>query len=196
MKKMGEIILLCLVLSGCAGMSVKPITDEQDACTGEHSFWGCATGIRYYESAPYLLVYSDGKGGLTTSIEHLPDLSRKYNAEPYNFLASNETELTFNNGMITMSSNVGDSAILPKAVIEGVKAVAQSLASARAFSKVDATGDFEIPPPQLWRIYLNDGVTAKDKTVSFIKAQGTDPDEKPMRIKVTLTGEEVQEVKK
>lgn len=42
-----------------------------------------ARGIRYYEGAHFLIVYTDGKGGLKAGLKFLPDLTRKRSIDPY-----------------------------------------------------------------------------------------------------------------
>lgn len=80
---------LASVLAGCAGTSVETIADP--AADKE------ARGIRFYETAPFVLVTSDGKGGLISELIYLPDTTRKRSVRPYAFMANNNSTLTFSN---------------------------------------------------------------------------------------------------
>jgi hypothetical protein len=60
-KTRAVVAAVAFLVSGCAGYSAIPVNNnEQDAKSD---------GVRYYEVAPFLLVYSDGKGNLTSKIE-------------------------------------------------------------------------------------------------------------------------------
>ncbi len=66
--------VVCMTsLAGCvAWVTHSPVkSDAGDA--GE--------GIRYYQSSPYLLVYSDSKGGLKWQVLYLPDQTKKMMAD-------------------------------------------------------------------------------------------------------------------
>src|SRR5687767_1988988 len=65
-KSMRSIVaggVLCALLIGCAGNTVKtlPYIAQPTAAKAEDAK---VDGIRYYEEAPFILVYSDSKGGL------------------------------------------------------------------------------------------------------------------------------------
>ena len=128
---------------GCAGISVHPVSDDS-----------AARGIRYYEPAPFLLVHSDGKGGLTSSVVILPDLSRKMSARPYAVLARNDATLQFQNGMLSSSKSVADETVIPKAVVSALEKVA--IAAAKAAFKTEGEEDegVKVPPPQLFKIVI------------------------------------------
>ena len=57
-------------------------------------------GFRYYEPKIHLLVVSDNNGGFVTKFLSLPDRDRRMSVEPYSFIASQEIEFNFSNGMI------------------------------------------------------------------------------------------------
>lgn len=80
-------------------------------------------GIYYYQSSPYLLVYSDGKDKLQWKIIHLPDQTKKMVARPENILASLETTMTFENGVLKVATDVGDETAIGKAIIDAAKGV-------------------------------------------------------------------------
>ena len=144
-------ILASGLLCACAGVDVKPIrTDEDDRC---------AYGFRYYEIAPFILVYSDGSEKLVSKLIHLPDLTRKMSIRPYQCLSGNTTELTFNEGVLTSAVQEGDGTKIPSAIIEAAKTAAVSAAALRKVTpdSVDSPESFEIPLPQLFRLHV-DGV--------------------------------------
>ncbi len=110
------LLALALLLAGCAGFVYAPETDKSD-------------GIRYYESAPYLLIYSDGKGGLQWQIRYLPDQSHVMTVRPEVFAGRTEMTLYFKNGMLTGSSLMADSTDVPKAIIAAAQAAVPLLVS-------------------------------------------------------------------
>jgi hypothetical protein len=144
------------LLTGCSGLSVHRVSVAGDK--REH-------GFRYYESAPYVLVYSDGKTGLTANIIYLPDLDRKMAAKPYNFIASNTTKLNFAHGVLTDSAQKGDGTTLPKALIEAVKAGAVAAAKGAALNQPEREGGvpgYPVPAPYLYKVVFDeDGVYLK-----------------------------------
>jgi hypothetical protein len=176
-------LLACLAASGitgCAGTTVARISDKQFETGGKYSD-DDAKGIRYYESAPFLLVYSDGKGGLTSQLLFLPDQTQKRTIDPYAVLASNNSTLTFTNGVLTQGKTVADATVVPKAIIGSLEKIA-SAAIASALSDGDE-GDHgtQLPPPQLYRIVLS-GNSAK-----LVGGPGVDADGKVRMIDVTLS---------
>ena len=57
--------LAAVVSAGCAGFAMQNIGSAKD----EEE----ARGFRYYETAPFFLVHTDSKGGLTAKVVYLPD---------------------------------------------------------------------------------------------------------------------------
>ena len=152
MPKLPGIALLCTF--GCSGVDVVPVPDsDSDAA---------ARGFRYYQTCPYLLVYSDGSDQLQSRLLYLPDTTRKMSAKPYQFLAGNKSKWTFSNGVLTSARDESDSAVLPRAVVEAAKTVATSLLGA-ALNVVreegDQPGHFEVPLPHLFRLDVNGAQT-------------------------------------
>lgn len=137
----------CCLLAGC----VANVTHKRDSAD--------ATGIRYYENSPYLIVYSDGKGGLRWQIRYLPDQSRLMTVSPTIIGGRTEMTLYFQNGVLASASVVGDSTELPKAIIAAV----QSAIPLLALAGPDQDG---FPAPYLYKISV-DG----DK-LTFIGGQG------------------------
>lgn len=124
-----------------------------------------ADGIRYYEHVPYLLVYSDGKGGLKSQMLYLPDTTKKKVVRPYVWMANNNLVLTFDKGVLTESVDTIDETIVPKAAID---AAATALIAAADAGKAAGEKD-AIPPPALYRIWVN-----TDGGVELIGGYGLD----------------------
>lgn len=145
---------LCVVfLAGCESVTHAPQTKQLD-------------GIPYYESAPYLLVYSDGHGGLKWQIKYLPDQTRPMTVKPSAFLSHAEMNLTFQNGMLTTASTMGDSTGIPKAIISAVESILP-LIGAAALETEKKNG---FPAPYLYKIVIN-GASDQADAVSFIGGQ-------------------------
>jgi hypothetical protein len=133
---------------GCSGVTAVHIpTDEADLLV---------TGFRYYESSPYILVYSDGKV-LKSDLIYLPDRTRKMSVELFDFISSNTAKLTFLNGVLTSAETEGDSTAVPKAVIESAKQVAIAAAKgAAALSMVkEEEKAFAAPAPRLFKLVID-----------------------------------------
>src|ERR1051325_1610748 len=153
-----QIIALCL--TGCAGIIHKPVnytpvleTNPKPDLEANSKADEKADGVRYYQTSPYLLVYSDGKGGIGWKIYYLPDQTRKMTAKPYNFLSKVNGDMTFSNGMLTDSSADIDSAALPKGIISALEKLAPALMAAADFPKEKG---HEIPAPRLYKITVKD----------------------------------------
>jgi len=170
--------LLCitLLLSACAGTQVRPIAATAEGADPD----GAADGIRYYEPAPFLLVYSDGKGGLQSKIVILPDLTRKRSVDPFAYLASNNSTLTFQNGMLTQAKSVIDETVVPKAVVGALEKVATGLL-AGTLNDAGATPTGQLPPPQLFRIVFTDA------GARLVGGPGVGSDGQPRMIDVTIS---------
>ena len=117
-------------------------------------------GIRYYQSSPYLLVYSDSKGGLRWQILYLPDQTKKMMVEPKVLGGRSELTMFFHNGILTGSSELGDTTEIPKAIVATVQSALPLIAAALA-----------APPPQVPAPYLYKLVVKKDQ-LAFIGGQG------------------------
>ena len=138
----GIVASLCLV--NCAGTTVRPITADADSS---------ADGIRYYEAAPFLLVYTDGKGGLVSELKFLPDTTSKRSVDPFAVLAQNSSTLTFTNGVLSQSKTVVDETTVPKAIVTALeKAAAAAMGAANAPGQplIQTT----LPLPRLYRIVI------------------------------------------
>lgn len=170
--------LLCIILllGACAGTQVRPIAATADGTNPDEE----ADGIRYYEPAPFLLVYSDGKGGLQSKIVILPDLTRKRSIDPFSYLAANNSMLTFQNGMLTQAKSVIDETVVPKAVVGALEKVATGLL-AGTLNDAGATPTGQLPPPQLFRIVFT------DTGAKLVGGPGVDSNGQPRMIDVTIS---------
>jgi hypothetical protein len=108
------------------------------------------TGVRYYESSTYLLVYTDGKGNLLWKLYNLPDPTKLMVATPQQVLAKVVNNLTFTNGVLTTSHAEADSTAIPKAVIGALEKVLPFLAAA------DISPSTTIASPRLYKIVLEE----------------------------------------
>jgi hypothetical protein len=132
-------------LAGCAGLSVEAIGNTGQAADAK------ATGVRFYQEAPFLFVYADGKGGVGTDIKWLPDTTQLMSASPYAVLSKNETTMEFLSSALTTSTVVVDDTIVVNASLE---ALGKVLAAAAA----NTASESELPPvpaPKLYRIIVN-----------------------------------------
>ena len=143
------IIALCLLAAGCSAT----VTHEQ--ATAESG-----SGIRYYDSAPYLLIYSDGRGGLKWQIRYLPDQSHIMMATPSIVGGRTEMTLNFQNGVLATASTVGDTTELPKAIIAAVQSALPLLAAA------EGPAQKGFPAPYLYKLVI------RDNELTFIGGQG------------------------
>lgn len=116
------------------------------------------TGLRFYQPSPYLLVYSDGKGGINWEIHHLPDPTKKMSAKPYNFLASLQYKLTIDEELqvMTKATEVADSTAVPKAILTAVKELAPGIMGALLNEAAEAQRLNLIPTPHLYKIVTDD----------------------------------------
>jgi len=127
-------VILCLF--GCAGVRHLPDRGEKDH------------GIRYYRSAPYLLVHSDAKGGLITKLLYLPDQTQLMSATPNSRMASLKTALEFQDGVLTSAAEQPDSTVLPGVILSAAETILPLLAASVN------TGE-QIPQPSLYKITVH-----------------------------------------
>jgi hypothetical protein len=174
------LIALAIGTAGCAGTNVSRISNPDYGVGGKYSD-DQADGIRYYESAPFLLVYSDGKGGVVSKLLFLPDLTRKRVIDPYATLSSNNSTLTFTNGVLTQGKTVVDETVFPKAVVGALEKVASAIVMG-AFNAPGAPPTAQLPPPQLFKIVLLPHGQAR-----LLGGQTVDKDGKVKMIDVTIS---------
>lgn len=138
------LVLAAAALHACAGLEVRDASsDAADAR---------AAGIRYYESSPYLLVYSDNAGGLVTRIVHLPDRSKRRSIRPYARLARGKATFDFRNGVLTGTDSDSDATAIPRAVVGALEAAAKAaIVAGRGSGMGDGTA---VPAPYLFKIVV------------------------------------------
>src|SRR6185369_7888903 len=85
------------------------------------------SGIRYYDTSSYLLVYSDGVSKVNWQLLQLPDQTKLRFAKPYNFVSSLKANFYFNEGVLVSAGETGDSTKVPQAVIEAIGKIAPLL---------------------------------------------------------------------
>lgn len=155
-----------LALTGCAGLSTGSPDPKQNDTTD---------GFRYYETSPFLLITTDGKGGLESKVLYLPDTTKLRTIKPYSFAAKNQATLTFDKGTLVQAKAVVDETIVPTAIVGALEKVAI------AAIKGGNGGAEGIPSPFLFRIYSNgDGIW------SLEGGQALESDNKtPIRIRFT-----------
>lgn len=165
-------------LTGCCLLAA--LTASVSSCTAtvvyEHAT-AASTGIRYYESAPYLLIYSDGKGGLKWQILYLPDQSHTMSATPEVRGGAAQMTLYFQNGVLGTSTVQGDTTAIPSAILAAAQAAVPLLIGAGVF---EGPKPVPFPSPYLFKIVVSGG------SVRFIGGQGTDGDGKAVDIQVPL----------
>jgi hypothetical protein len=144
------VVVITGCLLGCAGVKHLPERGEGDQ------------GIRYYRSAPYLLVYSDAKGGLVSKLLYLPDQTQVMSATPRSNLASIQATLEFDDGVLTRAVEQAGSAATCSAVLSAVETVLPLLAAS-----VRPGGRF--PQPSLYRI------TVHGDRITFSGGEGDAP---------------------
>ena len=156
--------LVSTSLSACAGLNVTSISNENDD--------DIAAGFRYYETAPFLLIYTDGNGGLNSQVLYLADTTKKRSIAPYNYLASNNTTLTFKEGKLTGMKAEIDETVIPAEIIKGLETIAKE-----AMKAANASAD-EIPGPYVFRI-----VKKADGTWALNGDRAVDANNKPITIR-------------
>lgn len=169
-----------MILSGCAGTNVARVSSPEYGVGGKFPD-SQANGIRYYESAPFLLVYTDGKGGLVSKLMFLPDLTRKRVIDPYATLASNNTTLTFTNGVLTQGKTEVDETVVPKALVGALEKAAIA-ALGGTLNAPGAPPTAQLPPPQLFKIVLTG-----DGGARLLGGQSVDKNGQVRMIDVTIS---------
>lgn len=140
------LVLFVTLLAGCSQIVHSPVS--------ENNADAAAKGIRYFNSSPYLLVYANGKGGITTQLLYIADPFKKMSAQPKGSLAKLSTTLEFEKGVLKKSKDDLDGTGFPKAVVEAIKTVAPALLAAALNAPPDEKG---VPAPQLYKIVVIEG---------------------------------------
>lgn len=122
-----------------------PVTDATEATDD---------GIRYYGLSPYLIAYSNGKGGVVTEIKYIPDPAKKMSVRPETTLADIKSTLEFENGALTKASDVGDATAVTKAVQTAVETLGSALIAAGNVPQGLVQPDVAMPAPYIYRIVV------------------------------------------
>ena len=158
MKLFQKLLPFFLLLTGCA--SVKHTKVDSGVDNND--------GVRYYNSSPYLLVYTNGKGGLVTQILFIADPEKKMSVKVNSFLASAQTTMEFTNGVYKNAKSTIDATAVPQAMIKAIQAAGSEFLSV-ANAPAGAGAERSMPAPHLYRILIN------GNTVSFIGGEGDTP---------------------
>jgi hypothetical protein len=150
-------LLAAVLVAGCsANVTYTPVPDAEADKT--------ARGIRYYgQASPYLLVYTNSRGGLKWQIVFLPDQTTKMSASPAVIGGRSELTMYFQNGVLTSITETGDTTALVKALISAAQSALPLIAA--SMSKENTT----VPAPYLYKIVFENGKT------SFYGQQGSEP---------------------
>lgn len=165
-------IAACSGVAGCAGTEYHTV----QATASDDS----TDGIRYYDPAPFVLVYTDGKGGLNSSLIYLPDTTQKRVIKPYAVVAKNEASFSFDKGILTSAKNIVDETILPAAVLDAATQIAtEALKNADTAGPVSS--EAQIPPPALFRVFV-----ASDGSIRLRGSYGADENGATREINITI----------
>ena len=123
------LILLLLLVSGCAGISTHPAGPNR------------ANGIRVFPQKIYLLVDKDAKSSRLIS---LPDLKNAYDVKPWSFLSKHNFTIKIEEAQVKEFNPEQDStaalALLQKIVElagEAAKEAAKAAAAGKAVAEID-----------------------------------------------------------
>jgi len=141
-EKLLQLTATALFAVGCASLTHKPVTD-----------FAKPEGVPYYGGSHYLLIYSDGKGGLVWKLLYLADPNKMRVAVPSAIAANLDTKLTFTNGVLSESKATADSSAIPKAVIQTIEKALPLLAAANA----PDGASHQLPAPTLYRVTWKGG---------------------------------------
>jgi hypothetical protein len=163
------LLLFYCLTQGCASIEHSKVSNDDTD-----------NGIRYYNASPYLLVYSNGKGGIVTQILYIADPFKKMSAKPKSFMASAQTTMEFEKGIYKNGKSTIDATGFPTAIVNAVKTAGTAFISAM---NIPDKKSREVPAPHLYKIVV------KGSDILFIGGQGD------ISIKVNLLNQKA-EVKK
>lgn len=121
-------------------------------------------GIRYLGTSPYLIAYSDGKGGAVTEVHYLPDPTKLMSASPHATLADVGSTLNFDRGVLTESTDTGDATAVPSALLKAVEAFGPTLLG--ILNEAQKEQEHSLPAPYIFKIVV------QGATVVFRGSQG------------------------
>lgn len=111
------------------------------------------TGIRYMATSPYLIAYSDGKGGMISQIYYLPDPAKKMSATPKTKLADVDMTMTFDRGVLTQTTETMDATAVPTAIAKAVEAFAPKLLA--LLNEAQKEQEHSLPAPYVYKIIVS-----------------------------------------
>ena len=161
------LVLAMLAITGCAGIEATPVDPKVQT-----------SGFRYYDTSPFILVYTDNKGGLVSTLIYMPDTTKMRQIKPYSYLATNKTTLTFSNGVLTQAKAEVDETAVPKAAIAGLQQVATAIV--KAANAPDDDSKLEVPAPYIFRVIKKEGKWM------LAGGQGKNLDDEGVSIRVTV----------
>jgi len=135
------VLLAGFAAAGCASVVHHKVTND-----------AADTGVRYLGTSPYLIAYSDGKGGMVAAIHYLPDPQKKMSATPKSKLADVDLTLTFDRGVLTQSTEVSDATAVPTAIAKAVEAFAPKLLS--ILNEAQREQEHSLPAPYIYKIIV------------------------------------------
>lgn len=143
------------MLTGCAGVAHQPVSD---AVADQR-----VTGLRYYDTSPYLFIRTDNQGGLTSEFVYLPDTTKKRSAKPFAFLAKNKTVLTWEEDgtALTSSASDVDTGEVPKAIVEALEETGKTFLKNLNFDAGDdktRTAPATAPKAYIFKVVKRNGV--------------------------------------
>ena len=151
------------VSPGCTHITHQPVPFGDMTADRE------ARGIRYYRSSLYLLVHSDGHGGVVSRIIELPDVTQKMSAETGGILGSADWTLALRDGALTDTREELHNDVVARALLDAAGGVIQS--AAKAMYRRSGSGALEhaLPPPSLFKILVH------GDEIEFVGAEGDEP---------------------
>lgn len=144
----------CALLAACAGLDAVNVHSIDSKGAELDNSGAAVMGFRYYDTAPFLFVHSDGKGGVTGEVVWLPDMSVKRSIRPYAYLSSNDATIKFTNGTLSEASANVDETVIPDAIVKALTSIAQAgIVTAEARADQGKCPKLT-SPPYLYRISI------------------------------------------
>jgi len=135
--------LIAVGFSGCTSVAPVPVPRA-------NPFPDEPGGIPYYDGSYYLLIYADGHGNLKWSLEYIFDPAKKMIYKASATLASLETSLKFNYGLLSESTTTADSTAVPTAILGAFKTVL----SAGVMNDL-TSGATKVPTPRIYKVLIH-----------------------------------------
>ncbi len=144
---------MALMALACASVVHHSVTnDEKDE------------GARYLGTSPYLIAYSDGKGGMVMQVQPLPDPNKKMSATPHAKGADIDLTMSFDRGVLNETTESGDTSAIPTSIAKAVEAFAPALLA--LLNEAQTTQEYSVPAPYVYKIVV------KGSEVHFIGGKG------------------------